>query len=218
MSYTVREEGLGKHTEKKSVFTGRLARCTTEEEARAFIGAIRKKERGARHHVFAYIIGENNPIVRCSDDGEPQGTGGLPVLNVLSQHELTDVCLVVSRFFGGILLGAPGLTRAYAKAASEAAASVMRWQTVRAAAFEVTLSYEAHARLTSFLEHVQIAQIQYGEAVILSVMALLEKADALQASLLDLSQGQAEFSDIREVSCFVREDGLLEQMTDQAIK
>lgn len=214
MSFTVRAEGLGEYTEKKSVFVGRLRRCTSEEEAKAFIDEIRKKERGARHHVFAYIIGEDMPIVRYSDDGEPQGTGGLPVLNVLNQHELTNVCLVVTRFFGGILLGAPGLTRAYGKAAVEAIDSVDHWQVVAGASFFVTLPYDIHARLKSFLDGVQVISSDFGQAVTLNVLTTVGQEDELISSLTDLSGGKAEFSEIKTTKYFLRRDGLLEVMND----
>ena len=214
MSFTVRKEGLGEYTEKKSVFVGRLRRCTSEEEAKEFIDEIRKKERGARHHVFAYIIGEDMPTVRYSDDGEPQGTGGLPVLNVLNQHELTNVCLVVTRFFGGVLLGAPGLTRAYGKAAVEAVDSVDHWQVVTGASFFVTLPYDIHARLKSFLDGVQVISSEFGQDVKLNILTTVGQEDELIRSLTDLSGGKAEFSEIETTKYFLRRDGLLEVMDD----
>lgn len=210
MSFTVREEGIGEYTEKKSVFTGRIRRCRTEEQARAFIDEIRKAHRHARHHVFAYVIAGQVPVIRYSDDGEPQGTGGLPVLNVLTQHELSDVCLVVSRIFGGVLLGAPGLTRAYGKAAAEAVSAVDHWQVVEGAAFTVQLPYDVHARLKTFLDEVQVADTEFGQDVTLHLVTQLGGEEKLMASLTDLSGGQAVFSQIRQASYFLRRDGLLE--------
>lgn len=212
MSYTIREEGIGEIIEKKSVFTGRIKRVTSEEEARVFIEAVRKQERGARHNVFAYIIGEAGTIIRYSDDGEPQGTGGQPVLHVLTEHELTDVCLVVTRYFGGILLGAPGLTRAYSKAAAEAAASVPRWMTGEGAVFSVELPYDVHARLKVFLDSVQSLGQDFGQRVTLTLIAPADGLDRLQAELTDVSQGQAIFTNIRRTRCFIRDDGYLEEI------
>lgn len=214
MSYTIRADGIGEYIEKKSVFTGRIRRVTSEEEARAFIDLIKKQERGARHNVFAYIIGDAGTTIRYSDDGEPQGTGGQPVLNVLTQHELTDVCLVVTRFFGGVLLGAPGLTRAYSKAAAEAVAQVPRWQILPGAIFAVQLPYDLHARLKPFFDGVQILSVEYGENVSLRLITTQAEVDGLKADLIDLSQGQAEFGEVRRVNCFVREDGHLEEISD----
>ncbi|NLB23795.1 MAG: YigZ family protein [Clostridium sp.] len=214
MSYTVRKEGIGEYTEKKSVFVGRIRRCTSEEEARAFIDEIRKKERTARHHVFAYVIGEEMPTVRYSDDGEPQGTGGLPVLNVLNQHELSNVCLVVTRFFGGILLGAPGLTRAYGKAAVEAVNSVDHWQVVEGVSFSVSLPYDIHARLKAFLDGIQVLSSEFGQDVTLNLLTTLGDEEDLMNSLTDLSGGKAEFSETKTAKYFLRRDGLLEEVKE----
>ena len=214
MSYTIRAEGIGEYIEKKSVFTGRIRRVTSEEEARAFIDLIKKQERGARHNVFAYIIGDAGTTIRYSDDGEPQGTGGQPVLHVLTQHELTDVCVVVTRFFGGVLLGAPGLTRAYSKAAAEAVAKVSRWEIRAGAVFSVELPYDLHARLKSFFDEVQAISVEYGQAVCVTLITTKEAVDEVKADLIDLSQGQAAFSEIRLINCFVREDGHLEEILE----
>ena len=102
-------------TEKKSRFIGYISPVKTEEEAVEFVNSIKKKHSDARHNVYAYVLRENNKQ-RYSDDGEPQGTGGLPVLDVLTKKGLVDVCVVVTRYFGGILLGTGGLTRAYSAA------------------------------------------------------------------------------------------------------
>lgn len=214
MSFTVREEGIGEYTEKKSVFVGRISRCVSEAEARAFIDEIRKQERHARHHVFAYIIGEHLPTVRYSDDGEPQGTGGLPVLNVLNQHELSNVCLVVSRIFGGILLGAPGLTRAYGKAAAAAVDSVSHWQVVAGVTFTVTLAYDVHARLKTFLDTIQVSSADFGQEVTLHLLTTLGQEEELMATFTEFSGGQAVFSELKQARYFLRRDGLLEEMVD----
>ena len=116
---TVKKAGHAELTEKKSVFIGDAAHIESEEEARAFIEEKRRSYRDARHIVFAYVVGNT---VRYSDDGEPQGTGGPPVLDVIKKNGLTGVVITVVRIFGGILLGAGGLTRAY----SDSAAGVIR--------------------------------------------------------------------------------------------
>ncbi len=103
---------------RKSTFISHIKACQTEEEALAFIEDIKKEHRSATHNCHAYAIGENRMTLRYSDDGEPQGTAGIPMLEVLNKEELTNVCLVVTRYFGGIKLGASGLIRAYSKAAS----------------------------------------------------------------------------------------------------
>ncbi len=104
--------------EKRSRFISQIWRVETEAEARAHLEAVRKKYYDARHHCWCYLLKEG--AVRYSDDGEPQGTAGQPMLNVFQRQEVTNVCCVVTRYFGGILLGAGGLTRAYARGAKDA--------------------------------------------------------------------------------------------------
>lgn len=118
---TILKDGTAEYIDRKSVFIGYAKPCKTEKAALDFIGAIRKKHSDARHNVYAYSIKENNTI-RYSDDGEPQGTAGIPVLEVIKKKELVDVAVVVTRYFGGILLGGGGLIRAYTQAASDALA------------------------------------------------------------------------------------------------
>ena len=112
--------GSGEITEKKSRFIGQIAPVETEEEAYAFIESIRKKHYDARHNCFAFSIGERQPLQRFSDDGEPQGTAGKPILEVINGSDIHNICIVVTRYFGGTLLGTGGLVRAYTDASKEA--------------------------------------------------------------------------------------------------
>ena len=114
---TVSGESESSFAEKKSEFIGHLLHTVNEEEAIAFIERIRAENRKAKHNVYAYILRDGNTS-RYSDDAEPQGTAGVPVLEVLRKEGLTDVCCVVTRYFGGILLGTGGLARAYTQAVS----------------------------------------------------------------------------------------------------
>ena len=116
---TILEEAEEEIVEKKSRFIATVRPVKTEDEARAFIEEMKKKYWDARHNVFAYQIGERNELQRFSDDGEPQGTAGMPVLNVLKGEDVKDTAVVVTRYFGGTLLGTGGLVRAYGKAAKE---------------------------------------------------------------------------------------------------
>ena len=117
---TLEREASASFIEKKSEFIGYACPCKTEQEALDFIAKIRKKHADAKHNVYAYQIKENN-IARFSDDGEPQGTAGIPVLDIIKKTGFTDACIVVTRYFGGILLGTGGLVRAYSHAAKLAA-------------------------------------------------------------------------------------------------
>ena len=113
------EGGEGELVEKKSRFIAQIAPVKTEEEALAFVEEIRRQHWNARHHCYAYIIGERGQTARCSDDGEPSQTAGKPMMDVLEGEELHDVCAVVTRYFGGTLLGTGGLVRAYSGALKE---------------------------------------------------------------------------------------------------
>lgn len=115
---TVLQEAEASFVEKRSRFIGRCRPVATEEEAQDFIAGVRKRHWDATHNVWAYVLRNGN--MRYSDDGEPQGTAGQPALNVLLKRELTDCAVVITRYFGGILLGAGGLTRAYAQGAAQA--------------------------------------------------------------------------------------------------
>lgn len=143
MSYfTVRNEAVAEFEEKKSVFIGHVKRVHTEEEAKEFINKVKGQHKEARHNVYAYAIGVNKGIQRYSDDGEPQGTGGIPVLEVLKKSDLTDIVVVVTRYFGGILLGAGGLARAYSKGASLAIGESGVVEKVLGVPLRITIDYE----------------------------------------------------------------------------
>ena len=113
MSYkTIKElRATDEFEEKKSLFIGNVKRVENEAEARAFIDEIKSQHKQATHNVYAYVIGENMGIKRYTDDGEPQGTAGIPALEVIKKNGITDCAVVVTRYFGGVLLGTGGLTR-----------------------------------------------------------------------------------------------------------
>jgi uncharacterized YigZ family protein len=117
--YTVKEYGENEIVIERSRFISYVSRAESEEEAQSFIQTIKKKHWDATHNCSAYIIGENNHIQKANDDGEPSGTAGVPILEVLKKKNLKDTVVVITRYFGGIKLGAGGLIRAYGKATSE---------------------------------------------------------------------------------------------------
>ncbi|MBO5006167.1 MAG: YigZ family protein [Clostridia bacterium] len=141
---TIKKSGHAELTEKKSVFIGDAAHVESEEEARAFIEEKRRAYRDARHIVFAYVVGNT---MRYSDDGEPQGTGGPPVLDVIKKNGLTGVVITVVRIFGGILLGAGGLTRAYSGSAAEAVANAHCAFFEEYAEYELEIEYGEYQKL-----------------------------------------------------------------------
>lgn len=186
-------EGEAEYVEKRSRFIGHVWPIDSEEEARRRIEETRKRHYDARHNCWCYILREGN-IMRYSDDGEPQGTGGQPMLNVFVREEVTNVCCVVTRYFGGILLGAGGLTRAYGGTAklalNEAGISHMRlWGTLA-----IPCAYSQYERVKLLVEGEGgvIADTDFAADVVLTVLLPAEQTDALQAKLTDLSAGQIE--------------------------
>ena len=183
------ETAESEFTEKRSRFISHIWRVETEEEARARIEEMKKKYYDARHNCWCYLL--HDGPVRYSDDGEPQGTAGQPMLNVFQREEVTNVCCVVTRYFGGILLGAGGLTRAYSKGAKDAliasgVAVMGAWARV-----EVPCTYPLFERVKLEIEGQSgvIDDVAYGADVVLSISLPAEKAEALQARLTELSAG-----------------------------
>lgn len=179
--------------EKRSRFIGHIWRVESEEEARSLIEATKKKFHDARHNCWCYAIREGN-ILRYSDDGEPQGTAGQPMLNVFQREEVTNVCCVVTRYFGGILLGAGGLTRAYGGTAklalNEAGISRMRlWATLA-----VPCSYGLYERMKLLVEQSGgiITDTDFGADIVMTVTLPAEDVDAFCEQVTELSAGSIE--------------------------
>jgi uncharacterized YigZ family protein len=147
---SLEKSGFSEYTEKKSVFFGYAAPVSTEEEAIAFVKRIKEKHSDARHNVYAYVLRENN-AQRFSDDGEPHGTAGLPLLDTLRKQNITDAVIVVTRYFGGILLGTGGLVRAYSTAAKDATADAGVVSYILYKKIKLSVSYSDYQKLVYFL-------------------------------------------------------------------
>ncbi len=143
---TVKKYAFAETTEKRSRFIGHCRPVKTEDEAIGFINAVRAEHREATHNVYAYILRENN-IMRYSDDGEPAGTAGLPVLEALRGEELTDAAVVVTRYFGGTLLGTGGLVRAYGKSARLGIDAAERVEKLLCDVYSVKTDYSSYGKL-----------------------------------------------------------------------
>jgi len=184
--------GTATYEEKKSVFIGEATTVITEEEALAFIASVKAKYPDARHHVYAYLLRENSKN-RYSDDHEPQGTAGLPVLDVLRKGGLTDGVIVVTRYFGGTLLGAGGLVRAYTAAAAGAVreAGLMTYRTFRPAS--VLLSYTDYNKLLPELEKraIRVLDTAYAEDVTLSLTMPVEDYEGFADYVTETTAGRA---------------------------
>ena len=187
--YIPTREGVGELVEKRSRFLGHVWRVSSEEEAREKIEATKKKHYDARHNCWCYII-KDGPT-RYSDDGEPQGTAGQPMLNVFQREGVVNVCCVVTRYFGGILLGAGGLVRAYTQSAKDALDAagisvVRRW-----VALEVPCTYAQFEQTRRTVEDFSgvVEQVDYGADVVLSTLLPEERAAEFSAHILDASAG-----------------------------
>lgn len=191
---TIRNEGSSEFTEKKSVFIGSCRRVETEEEARAFIDKVRSTYKEARHHVYAYSLGENENIQRYSDDGEPQGTGGLPVLDVIRKSGLRNSVIVVTRYFGGVLLGASGLTRAYIRGAADAIGACKTVERVSGNEVRVKIAYDLLGKIQHILREdgIHIEDTGYAEDVEITVFLENDRVAELTAKLTDMAAGRLE--------------------------
>ncbi len=189
---TVKGYSSDSFTEKKSEFIGHIFHIENEDDAIRFIGKIKAENRKARHNVYAYKLREGN-ITRYSDDGEPQGTGGVPVLDVINKAELINVCVVVTRYFGGVLLGANGLVRAYSHACKLAIDSAVKQCFFECSCLKVTTDYNMYSKLSFVLPkyEVKIKEELFEENVKLSFYVKSEISEKLKKELADLTNGKA---------------------------
>lgn len=191
--YTVKQEGQDEIIIQKSRFIGYVRRVETEEEALAFIQEIKKKHHDATHNCSCYMIGEHDQIQKANDDGEPSGTAGVPMLEVLKKQNLKDTAVVVTRYFGGIKLGAGGLIRAYGNTTSQAIKTTGIVKRVLMQGFSVTVDYGLLGKLENVLrqsEHL-LETINYLENVEFIVYVEVDETDNFNDWIVDLTNGQA---------------------------
>ena len=176
--------------EKRSEFIAAVTPIQTVEQATACIQDAHAAYRKARHHVYAYVLRDQN-ISRYSDDGEPQGTAGLPVLEVIRKQGLTDVCCVVSRIFGGVLLGANGLVRAYSQSCAQALREARTMEMCACCTMTILCDYNFYGKLQFALasDPVIFTDTQFTESVTVTLLVLAEQAQPLRDRLFDLSNG-----------------------------
>ena len=188
---TVAKAAVDEFTEKRSRFIGAIQPVTTEEEALAFIRARTKEFWDAKHNVYAYVL-EGGSLCRFSDDGEPQGTAGIPVLDVLRKEGLTDCAVVVTRYFGGILLGGGGLVRAYSHAAKLAVDAAGVVEMRRCLLGEIPCDYAQYGWLPAFLaeQGAVVTDTRFEEAVTVCFSLPAEGKERLEAALTDRSAGR----------------------------
>jgi uncharacterized YigZ family protein len=203
---TLKDYGEHEIIIQKSRFIAHIARAETEEEAQQFIQTIKKKHSTATHNCSAYLIGENDQIQKANDDGEPSGTAGVPILEVLKKKNLKDTVAVITRYFGGIKLGAGGLIRAYGKSASEgiAAAGIVERRLMRV--MHTKVEYTWLGKLENELRSsiYPIKEIHYLESVEFETYAEEGKTGIFSDWMTELTNGQADISE--GLSLYLEED------------
>ena len=198
---TVYIGGQGEITEKKSRFIATVCPVHSEEEALAFIEKTKKKYWDARHNCYAYILGETQSCMRSSDDGEPQGTAGHPMLDVLCRQQLYDVAVVVTRYFGGVLLGTGGLVRAYSQAVQEGLLHCEIIEKKKGIPVEIVTDYTGLGKLQYMTASRQIIVLDtlYEDQVKMKI--LLEPADlaSFHSEVMDATSGNAIWQEQEEI-------------------
>lgn len=190
--YTVKKSGSHEVIIQRSRFIGHIKRVHDEDEAQDFIQSIQKKHYNATHNCFAYIIGEQDQFQKANDDGEPGGTAGVPMLEVLKRLSLKNTVIVITRYFGGIKLGAGGLIRAYSSVTSDTIKAIGIVKRERMQGFSVQIEYpllgkvENHFRESAFI----IENINYLDNVEILVYSPIEQLEQFEKELVNVTNGQ----------------------------
>lgn len=200
---TIKEDGQVQEEIKKSRFICHAKRVYNEEEARDFISVIKKEHYKATHNCSAFIVGERSEIKRTSDDGEPSGTAGVPMLGVLENHNLTNVCVVVTRYFGGIKLGAGGLIRAYAGSVALTVKEIGIIEIKEQVGIQIHMTYAQYQEYGNFLKEHNLMELEtnFTDQVDTMIFIDKEKKDGIKADLIEFFNGKVTLTDkgLREV-------------------
>ncbi|KJQ58160.1 YigZ family protein [Streptococcus cristatus] len=200
---TIRQDGQAQEEIKKSRFICHAKRVYSEEEARDFIAAIKKEHYKATHNCSAFIVGEKSEIKRTSDDGEPSGTAGVPMLGVMENHQLTNVCFVVTRYFGGIKLGAGGLIRAYAGSVALAIKEIGLIEIKEQAGLRLKMSYSQYQNFDNFLKAEDLIEFdtEFTDLVATTIYIDKQEKETLEQKLIEFFNGKIQIDDqgLREV-------------------
>ena len=181
---------------QKSEFITRIFRCDSIEEVEEKLSWVRKKHYDAKHNCYAYILGDNQEIQKASDDGEPQKTAGAPILDVLKKNNMTNILAVVTRYFGGILLGAGGLVRAYSSSTSECLKKAKLYDIKYQEKFSLTVSYQGYNTLLKVLPYINILETSFTDMVILVASCDIDKYDELKEDLYKYKISDGLLSDL----------------------
>ncbi len=194
--YTVNHQGSEELTIQKSRFIGHVKRCETEDEAQTFIESMKKQYKDATHNCSAYMIGEHDLIQKANDDGEPSGTAGVPMLEVLKKMGLKDTAVVVTRYFGGTKLGAGGLIRAYSSTTSEAIKTTGVVKRELMQTMKVSIDYTLLGKVENEIRNstYHLDEIHYLEKVEMDVKVETNQTGAFETWITNLTSGQAQIA------------------------
>jgi len=189
---TIKENSYDEFVEKKSTFITHLIRVTSEEEAREFIQKMKKKHYDATHVCSCYVVGDNNEITRANDDGEPSGTAGAPMLDVLVKNEIKNVCATVIRYFGGTKLGTGGLVRAYGGGVINALKNTTLVERKDALEIRLELDYSLNGKIEYEIEKTNfiVNNLEYTDKIIYTIYVMEEDYDSFQSWIANLTNGQ----------------------------
>ncbi|MDO4337291.1 MAG: YigZ family protein [Eubacteriales bacterium] len=198
---TIFEGGQGEIVEKKSRFIATVRLVETEEEALAFIEEMKKKYWDARHNCYVYSVGMNREYTRCSDDGEPSGTAGRPMLDVILGEDIYNVAVVVTRYFGGVLLGTGGLVRAYSKAVQEGLANSRVIEKQYGVSLEVITDYTGIGKIQYIAgeRKLPVLDSEYTDKVALHLLVPISELDAACKAITEGTNGRARLSKEKDV-------------------
>lgn len=190
---TVYEGGEGEITEKKSRFIATVHLVESEEEALAFLEEMKKKYWDARHNCYVYSIGMNREFTRCSDDGEPSGTAGRPMLDVILGEDIYNVAVVVTRYFGGVLLGTGGLVRAYSKAVQEGLAASKVILKQKGIALKITTDYTGLGKIQYIAgeRNIPVLDSEYTDKVVMKLLVPVQDVGSVQKAITEGTNGRA---------------------------
>ncbi len=190
--FTVKKTSTHEIIIQKSRFIGFVYRVSTEKEVQSIIQKVKKQHHQANHHCYAFVIGEHNEIQKANDDGEPGGTAGMPILNVLKNHDLKNTLVIVTRYFGGTKLGAGGLIRAYSKSTSLAIQSAGIVKCQRMERCSITINYTLFGKIENHLVNSEylIENIQYSENVTMIVLVKVNDVERFTNEIINMTSNQ----------------------------
>lgn len=195
--FTVKKQGYAEIVEKRSKFIANVYPISSQMEANDIINKIKKQYHDAKHNVYAYIVEGNSTYSKYTDDGEPQGTAGLPIFDMLQKQNLKNVLIIVTRYFGGVLLGTGGLVRAYTEAAKQGLKAAQIVEIKETIEFRLEFNYELKDKILFYLkkEEYEDKEIFYGENVRINIKIPKEEEKVFVERIIEISEGKVNFID-----------------------